>query len=292
MLLARQVSLPPAVAGGTPVEGVEAEGRTVNEATDRALTDLGLSREQVDVEVLTEGRPRLLGFRGEPARVRVTPRAVAPVQQSRPVEDEYDEDDEDEYEDEEEDEDEEEYEDDEELEDGDDEEEYEEEEEEELPPAVRRTPVATVESKALPLDAEDVQVAVTVLENLLELMGVDADVTPRSPETAGDGVGMIEAVLDVEGDDLGILIGRRGQTQRAPHRSYDARGGPGSHDREHRRGRGAQSRDHAHAITVPDPVIARRGDRREAVAATKQTPSRSPAVRSQSRRVSRASSAS
>jgi spoIIIJ-associated protein len=194
------------------VEGVEAEGRTVNEATDRALTDLGLSREQVDVEVLTEGRPRLLGFRGEPARVRVTPRAVAPVQQSRPVEDEYDEDDEDEYEDEEEDEDEEEYEDDEELEDGDDEEEYEEEEEEELPPAVRRTPVATVESKALPLDAEDVQVAVTVLENLLELMGVDADVTPRSPETAGDGVGMIEAVLDVEGDDLGILIGRRGQT--------------------------------------------------------------------------------
>ena len=193
------------------MEGVEAEGRTVNEATDRALADLGLSREQVDVEVLTEGRPRLLGFRGEPARVRVTPRSVAPAQ-SQPVEDEYDEDDEDEYEDEEE-VDEDEYEnDDEELEDGDDEEEYEEEEEEELPPAVRRTPVATIESKALPLDAEDVHVAVTVLENLLDLMGVDADVTPRSPETAGDGVGMIEAVLDVEGDDLGILIGRRGQT--------------------------------------------------------------------------------
>jgi spoIIIJ-associated protein len=43
-------------------------------------------------------------------------------------------------------------------------------------------------------------------------MGLEASVTPRDPETAGDGIGMIECVLDVEGDDLGILIGRRGQT--------------------------------------------------------------------------------
>jgi spoIIIJ-associated protein len=187
------------------VEGVEAEGRTVNEATDRALADLGLRREDVEVEVLTEGRPRLLGFRGEPARVRVTPRTVA----TRPVaEEEYGE--EEDYEEEEEDEEEEdeEYEDEEEEElDG---EEY--EEEEELPAPLRRSPAAVVESKALPLDSADVQSAVKVLEDLLELMGVEADVTPRSPETPGDGVGMIEAVLDVEGDDLGILIGRRGQT--------------------------------------------------------------------------------
>jgi spoIIIJ-associated protein len=187
------------------VEGVEAEGRTVNEATDRALADLGLRREDVEVEVLTEGRPRLLGFRGEPARVRVTPRTVA----TRPVaEEEYGE--EEDYEEEEEDEEEEdeEYEDEEEEElDG---EEY--EEEEELPSPLRRSPAAVVESKALPLDSADVQSAVKVLEDLLELMGVEADVTPRSPETPGDGVGMIEAVLDVEGDDLGILIGRRGQT--------------------------------------------------------------------------------
>ncbi len=65
-------------AGGTRVEGVEAEGRTVNEATEKALAELGLRRDQVDVEVLSEGRPRLLGFRGEPARVRVTPLASAP----------------------------------------------------------------------------------------------------------------------------------------------------------------------------------------------------------------------
>jgi spoIIIJ-associated protein len=43
-------------------------------------------------------------------------------------------------------------------------------------------------------------------------MGIEAEVAPRAPETPGDGVGLIEAVLDVEGEDLGILIGRRGQT--------------------------------------------------------------------------------
>jgi len=47
---------------------------------------------------------------------------------------------------------------------------------------------------------------------MLRFMGVEAGVTAREPETAGDGVGMIEAVLDVEGDDLGLLIGRRGGT--------------------------------------------------------------------------------
>ena len=30
--------------------------------------------------------------------------------------------------------------------------------------------------------------------------------------TAGDGLGMIQSVLDVDGEDLGLLIGRRGQT--------------------------------------------------------------------------------
>jgi spoIIIJ-associated protein len=46
-------------------------------------------------------------------------------------------------------------------------------------------------------------------------MGLDATVSAREPETAGDGLGLIQVVLDVEGDDLGILIGRRGQTLQA-----------------------------------------------------------------------------
>lgn len=52
-----------------------------------------------------------------------------------------------------------------------------------------------------------------VLERLLELMGIQATVTARDPQSPGDGLGQVTAVLDVEGDDdLGLLIGRRGET--------------------------------------------------------------------------------
>ncbi len=206
------------------MEGVEAEGRTVNEATDKALQELGLRKDQVDVEVLSEGRPRLLGFRGEPARVRVTPHpvAAAPVRTARPPvaepeaeDDEEDEDDEegagpdDASEDAEDDDDDDEDEDDEDY-----DEDYDEDEEEELPAELTRRPAAASSAvAAVPApDPAEVESAVAVLEELVRLMGLDATVTPREPETAGDGLGMIEAVLDVEGEDLGILIGRRGQT--------------------------------------------------------------------------------
>jgi spoIIIJ-associated protein len=197
------------------VDGVEAEGRTVNEATEKALEELGLRRDEVDVEVLSEGRPRLLGFRGEPARVRVTPRpapvAPPPVERARAsrrttvVEEEADLEEGDEEEEEDEDE---EYEDEDE-----DEEEFEEEEERmpaELMRPAPRVPVAPVEH--VPADPADVAVAVAVLENLIRLTGLEAAVSAREPETAGDGLGMIQAVLDVDGEDLGLLIGRRGQT--------------------------------------------------------------------------------
>jgi spoIIIJ-associated protein len=192
------------------VDGVEAEGRTVNEATDKALEELGLTRAEVDVEVLTEGRPRLLGFRGEPARVRVTPKPalVAPPVSPRRTEivDEEAEDEEDEeYDEDEEEGDEEEYE------DEDEDEEY--EEEEELPPELQRpVRVPVVEVEHVPADPADVAVAVEVLETLIRMVGLDAAVTPREPETAGDGIGMIQSVLDIDGEDLGLLIGRRGQT--------------------------------------------------------------------------------
>lgn len=156
------------------MESVEAEGRTVNEAVESALAELGLRREDVSIEVLTEGRPRLLGFRGEPARVRVTALAAAPraVEPSIAKEEEA----------------------------------YEEEEaEEELPPALRRR-------EAKVASAADIETAVGALQDILRLMNVEASVSAREPETAGDGVGMIEAVLDVDGEDLGILIGRRGST--------------------------------------------------------------------------------
>jgi spoIIIJ-associated protein len=51
---------------------VETSGRTVDEAVEHALKELGAGREDVDIEVLQEPRQALLGFGGREARVRVT----------------------------------------------------------------------------------------------------------------------------------------------------------------------------------------------------------------------------
>jgi spoIIIJ-associated protein len=59
---------------------------------------------------------------------------------------------------------------------------------------------------------DDAEMAAQMLDHLLELMGITADVSIRDAETPGDGLGMAKAVLDIEGDDLGLLIGRRGET--------------------------------------------------------------------------------
>ena len=55
--------------------------------------------------------------------------------------------------------------------------------------------------------------AVEVLTDLVRQLGFDADVTARDPETPMDGLGHSTSVLDVKakpGDDLGLLIGRHG----------------------------------------------------------------------------------
>ncbi|HXK34547.1 MAG TPA: RNA-binding cell elongation regulator Jag/EloR, partial [Dehalococcoidia bacterium] len=59
---------------------------------------------------------------------------------------------------------------------------------------------------------DEAELAAQMLDRMLELMGVRADVSIRDPETPGDGLGMAKAVLEIEGDDLGLLIGRRGET--------------------------------------------------------------------------------
>jgi len=63
-------------------------------------------------------------------------------------------------------------------------------------------------------DKDDItEVAKNVLERLLDLMEVPASVTPLAEFLAGEEVGATGSVtLNVEGEDLGILIGRRGQT--------------------------------------------------------------------------------
>lgn len=152
--------------------GVEASGKTVEEAIESALSELGADRDEVEIEVLSEGRGGVLGVGGAQARVRV-----------RFLDDE-DEDVDDEA-------------------DG-----------QAGADGAQAGVAPSVEGEDEAEDDEQdaAEFAAQMLDRLLELMNVRADVSIRDPETPGDGLGMAEAVLDVEGDDLGILIGRRGET--------------------------------------------------------------------------------
>ena len=152
------------------MESVEVSAKTVDEAIDIALEDLGLKRSQVDIEVLTPGKPGLFGLGGEQARVRVTALEGVEVQRDEP--------------------------------------EY----EPEVRGEVREEVFPESEIEVKDLDSEEVELASDYLRTLLELMGVNAEVTVRAPETPADGLGRATAVLDIDGEDLGLLIGRRGSS--------------------------------------------------------------------------------
>lgn len=76
---------------------------------------------------------------------------------------------------------------------------------------------------APPADAEDeMDFAGHTLRDLLNFFGLEeTEISGRDPETAGDGVGLITQVFDIYGetddasDELGLLIGRRGETLQA-----------------------------------------------------------------------------
>jgi len=124
------------------MENLEMSGKTVEEAIQRALEELGASREEVKVTVLKEGRHGVLGLGAEEARIRVEPL------------------------------------------------------------------VPTPENESAIADA-----AKGILEALLSLMGVAASVVPGAkPFVEGEGEATAPIAFDIKGDDLGILIGRRGQT--------------------------------------------------------------------------------
>jgi len=122
-------------------ESMESSANSVEEATRKALNQLGVAREKVKVTVLSEGKQGLLGLGGEKATVRVDLIDPAPV-------------------------------------------------------------------------SDDViEFAKGVLESLLAQLEMEASVEVLNPPedlTEEDETPPI--VFDIQGDDLGILIGRRGQT--------------------------------------------------------------------------------
>lgn len=170
------------------MDGVEVSASTVDEAVEHALRELGLTRDQVEVEIVSED--------DEEAVVIVTPI------DGGELEDDDDGDDEDEDTDDE---------------DADEEGDDADEDAEDSGDTDEDTDddrAAARETRPAPAgDVEDpAEFAAQMLDKLLELMSVRADVSIRDAETPGDGLGMANAVLDVEGEELGLLIGRRGET--------------------------------------------------------------------------------
>ena len=62
------------------------------------------------------------------------------------------------------------------------------------------------------INAEEVDLAAEVVDSILQILDIDADINIREPVTPGDGLGSARAVIDISGEDLGMLIGRRGES--------------------------------------------------------------------------------
>ncbi len=136
-------------------------GSDVEAAVAAGLTALGLSREQVEVEVLDEGSRGMFGIGSRPARVRLTPSSPPEPSLS--------------------------------------------------PPA----PEPETVSQPAPAPPEEASagetIARSVLADLLERMGFDADIRVRRAEPApGEEEGPL--VLDVHGRGVDALVGRKGET--------------------------------------------------------------------------------
>ncbi len=137
------------------MESLEISGKTVEEAVQTALKQLGLNEDQVEVTILKKGKPGLLGLGVEEARVLVQPKAPA-----------------------------------------------------EAAPAAE-APASAPEAKA-PVP-EPIAQAKSILENLLALMQIPGTVeaVPCFPASEDESPTL---ALNIQGGDLGVLIGRRGQT--------------------------------------------------------------------------------
>jgi spoIIIJ-associated protein len=155
----------------TAPESIESAGPTVDQAIEQGLAQLGLSRDDVEVEVLDEGSRGLLGLGARDALVRLTPRpVVAPGPPPQPVR--------------------------------------------AKPRTQRRAGAAEAELTPTPEEAEDVDVARGALQDLLDHMRVKATIKARRAEPSSEDDAP-PWVLDIQGQDLGILIGRRGETLNA-----------------------------------------------------------------------------
>jgi spoIIIJ-associated protein len=173
-------------------ESLDVSAKTVEEAIEQGLSRLGLSRDQVEIQILNEGKRGILGFGSEDATVRLIPKrplteetpaakpAAVPVEAEPEVEPIA---------------------------------------EEEAPPVIPSLQIdEPEESEHDDIPAHDrraLEIAEKHLAKLLQLMGIEADIVVRPAPDLVDPGDEAPLVLDITGRDLGILIGRRNETLQA-----------------------------------------------------------------------------
>ena len=213
------------------MEVAETSGRTVEDAVDRALEQLGRRKDQVDVEVIRKGSKGFLGLGGEEAIVRVTAKRSGSGRNRRPTrrgrqnnrrngnqrngeapsnrgprnsdsnsnnrrhrQDRRQSNREDNT--------------------------------REIIPVAEadQTKIPGALTENIPLASkgewdDEIDLFGSTLRDLLNLLGfTETNITVRDPETAGDGLGRVNQVFDIfsEGesdpDNLAMLIGRKGET--------------------------------------------------------------------------------
>lgn len=189
-------------------KSLDVSAKTIEEAIDQGLQQLRLARNQVEIEILNEGKRGIFGLGSEEAVVRLTPKSqvtenlpqgsdnpppaeVEPSVEAEPSTPQ-----------------------------------AEEEPVAEVPTA-EAEPAQEVEAQtqvdeaetqpSAEVDSENEVAAIAkrYLEELLQRMGIEADVTPRIAPDLVDPGEEPPLVLDVTGKDLGILIGRRSETLQA-----------------------------------------------------------------------------
>jgi spoIIIJ-associated protein len=134
------------------MENLEVSGKTVDEAIAKALKQLGVEREDVNITILSEGKSGgLFGLGSEDARISVELLESASLGNKAP-------------------------------------------------------------EPAAPTSETVVTCARETLEELLKMMGVEGKIVPGTyPDESGE-PNSAPIAFNIEGNDLGILIGRRGQT--------------------------------------------------------------------------------
>lgn len=173
------------MSDNTAYQPIDVRGPDLEEAINEGLAQLGLARSEVIIEIVDEGRQGMLGLGAKEAVVRLTP-LRAPREAARPETAapppaaspgaSHDDD-------------------------------LEEDDDPDDQPIARQT--------VTPTDADDdARIGTETLQELLDLMTINGEVETYRAEDGDEGE-EVPWVLNVKGEDLGILIGRRGETLNA-----------------------------------------------------------------------------